>query len=193
MMLQWEQYVQWRSITEIHASHSTLWCPGGLRRVFPTIFLVSVLLCCQDCLRAHHMEICVKQSLSRPMQYIQPCSTLLDVHASAHTHIDTHTHTHTHTHTSSRRGHAEDHWTVKWFCYHVVCVEYIFPSTLSGRCADGLPVLCVGVCILWLSVCLSLGGRSFELGVSIKTSWQCQSSFCSSHSILVFDMKKFIC
>lgn len=127
-------------------------------------FPVHVPFRCQGGLGAHHMEICEKRSLSRHIQYIQPASTLIDVNASAHTH------THTEARTCTQKGRVVDHWSVKWFRYRVVCVEYIFPSTFCGRCGLLVP-LCVYVC--WcVSVCcgalrLSVVGQE-EVGSETK-------------------------
>lgn len=100
----------------------------------------------------------------------QPASTLIDVRAGAHTH--------TQAHTCTQRERAEDHWSVKWFCYHVACVEYIFPSTFYGRCACVCLMgcwCCVHVCVFCGSLHLSVVEHEELLGggVSIKTTWQC--------------------
>lgn len=160
----WEQYVLWCPVTEVHASQWTLWCPEGLRCVFLSPYPVCAPFRCQGGLRAHHMEICEKRSLSRHIQYIQPASTLIDVNASAHTH------TRAGACTCTKRGRVEDHWSVKWFCYRVVCVEYIFPSTFCGRCGLLVP-LCVYVCwcvsVLCGALRLSVVGQE-EVGSETK-------------------------
>lgn len=59
-----------------------------------------------------------------------------------------------HSHTCTRRECAEDQWSVKWFCYHVVCVEYIFPSTFHGRCACVCLMGCCCYCCCYVCVCV---------------------------------------
>lgn len=99
------------------------------------------------------------------------------------THIDIHTHTQAHT--CTQRGLAEDHWSVKWFCYHVVCVEYIFPSTFSGRFAWwAAGTVCWGVCVFCGSLRLSVVGQE-ELGGLHKNKMTVSYQICSSHFTLL--------
>lgn len=74
------------------------------------------------------------RSLSRPRQNIGSSNRRARWRShSPHTHAD--------------KDRAVGRWGVKWFCYHVVCEEYNFPSTLRVRCVRLMGCSgCVCVC-----------------------------------------------
>lgn len=155
MMLQREQYVHWHSISDMRALHSTFW---RLRCVCICRHCLSV--CLLFTVRAASGLFVYKFERNRVSQ--GTCSAPID-HAGADRHTQAHTCTH-------KKGRAEDQWSVKWFCYHVAWVEYIFPSTLMASMPDGLLVrcvwahLCVCVCLCVYFVALSPSAYCWEGG-----------------------------
>lgn len=82
---------------------------------------------------------------------------------------------HTHSYSCAQWECAGDHWSVKWFCYHVVCVEYVFPSSFHGRCAWWV----CGAGVFWgvhlVSVSICYWARRVE-AVHVQTSISSWSS-----------------
>lgn len=150
------------SITQIHAPHYTLWCPGGIWRVLE--------LCILSLSRQpHHMEIWEEQRVCQGActEYNQAAPYWRPSPALSFTHI--------HSYSCTQWECAGDQWSVKWFCYHVVCVEYIFPSSFHGRCAWWA----CGAGVFWgvhlVSVSICYWARRVE-AVHVQTSISSSSS-----------------
>lgn len=149
MRLQWGQYVQWRSITEVHASHYASCCPGGPQRVvlslFSTCFSFPVKIASGPVIWKF-----ARSGVSKGTYSTSTSSTLIVAYAGAHTH----THTRAHKENVQRGSEVWNDSVIMSSVWNIFPINLLWQVCLMGCWCSCVSVDCVSVCV---SVCCLAG------------------------------------